>query len=180
LAGHWLERGDLFGEHSSQVSDKLLRHWKAALGPSSSAGYGLERSRTGAVLTAHVLFPLIDVIYFGVSYYSVLTLNDLQLREASKSAKSMAVSNTGEVIAGIPNKWASSAMGGLAKLTTPPVTNVDYKLSEVAVYVTVTTNVSIEPLLKIPFLTKIPALGAPVEMKVARTKVLENPNDMFR
>lgn len=132
------------------------------------------------LLLMFALFPLIDVIYFGISYYSVLTLNDLQLREASKSAKSMAVSNTGEVIAGIPNKWAGSAMGGLAKLTAPPITNVDYKLSEVAVYVTVTTNVSIEPLLKIPFLTKIPALGAPVEMKVARTKVLENPNDMFR
>lgn len=132
------------------------------------------------LLLMFALFPLIDVIYFGISYYSVMTLNDIQLREASKSAKSLAVSDKGEVIAGIPNKWASSAMGGLARLSGPPVTKVDYKLSEVAVYVTVTTNVSIEPLLKIPFLAKIPALGAPVEMKVARSKLLENPNDMFR
>lgn len=132
------------------------------------------------LLLIFALFPLIDVIYFGISYYSVMTLNDLQLREASKSAKSLAVSTTGEVIAGIPNKWGSSAMGGLAKLTNPPVTSVDYKLSEVAVYVTVTTNVSIEPLLKIPFLAKVPALGEPVAIKVARTKILENPNDMFR
>lgn len=131
------------------------------------------------LLLMFALFPLIDVIYFGISYYSVMTLNDLQLREASKSAKSLAISPNGEVIAGIPNKWASSALGGLAHLSTPPVTNVDYKLSEVAVYVTVSTNVSIEPLLKIPFLAKIPALGAPVEIKVARTKVLENPNDIF-
>lgn len=132
------------------------------------------------LLLMFALFPVIDVIYFGISYYSVVTLNDLQLREASKSAKSEAISATGDVIAGIPNKWSSSALGGLARLTEPPKTSVDYKLSEVAVYVTVTTKVSIEPLLKIPFLAKVPGLGAPVEINVARAKVLENPNDIFR
>lgn len=152
--------------------------------------FGYGRRRRGSALSEagpalflllmFALFPVIDVIYFGVSYYSVVTLNDLQLREASKSAKSMAVSTSGDVIVGIPNKWSNSALGGLARLSQPPKTSVDYKLSEVAVYVTVTTKVSIEPLLKIPFMAKIPGLGAPVEINVARTKVLENPNDIFR
>ncbi len=48
----------------------------------------------------------------------------------------------------MPTRWSASALGGLARLSGPPVTTVDYKLSEVAVYVSVTTNVSIEPLLK--------------------------------
>ena len=132
------------------------------------------------LLLMFAIFPVIDVIYFGVSYYSVVTLNDLQLREASKSAKSLAVSPKGDVIYGVPTRWASSALGGLARLTNPPSTSVDYKLSEVAVYVSVTTKVSIEPLLKIPFLAAVPGLGAPVEINVGRTKLLENPNDIFR
>lgn len=132
------------------------------------------------LLLMFAIFPVIDVIYFGVSYYSVVTLNDLQLREASKSAKSLAISPKGDVILGLPNRWASSALGGLARLSGPPITTVDYKLSEVAAYVSVTTKVSIEPLLKIPFLVKVPGLGAPIEINVARTKLLENPNDIFR
>lgn len=132
------------------------------------------------LLLMFAIFPVIDVIYFGVSYYSVVTLNDLQLREASKSAKSLAISPKGEVIYGMPTRWSASALGGLARLSGPPVTTVDYKLSEVAVYVSVTTKVSIEPLLKIPFLVKVPGLGAPIEINVARMKLLENSNDIFR
>jgi len=155
-----------------------------------SAGFARERRRRGSALSEagpalflllmFAIFPVIDVIYFGVSYYSVVTLNDLQLREASKSAKSLAVSPKGDVILGLPNRWSSSALGGLARLSGPPITSVDYKLSEVAVYVSVTTKVSIEPLLKIPFLVKVPGLGAPIEINVARSKLLENPNDIFR
>lgn len=126
------------------------------------------------------IFPVIDLIYFGVSYYSVVTLNDLQLREASRSAKSMAVSDRGDVIQGIPNRWSTSALGGLARLSMPPITKVDYKITEHNVYVNVTTKVSIEPLLKIPFLAQVPGMGAPVEINVARMKGLENPNDIFR
>ncbi len=132
------------------------------------------------LLLMFALFPVIDVIYFGVSYFSVVTLNDLQLREASKSAKSLAVSPKGDIIYGLPNRWSTSALGGLARLSEPPTTSVDYKMSEVAVYVSVTTKVSIEPLLKIPFLVSVPGLGAPIVINVARTKLLENPNDIFR
>jgi len=132
------------------------------------------------LLLMFAIFPVIDVIYFGVSYYSTVTLNDLQLREASKSAKSMAISATGDVMAGVPNRWSNSALGGLARLTNPPTTAVNYQISECAVYVSVTTTVSIEPLLKIPFMPGVPGLGAPVVVNVTRTKLLENPNDIFR
>jgi len=132
------------------------------------------------LLSMFAIFPVIDLIYFGVSYFSIVTLNDLQVREASKSPKSLAVSAKGDVIQGIPTRWTNSALGGLARLTNPPETTVDYKISEVAVYVSVTTKVSIEPLLKIPFLAQIPGMGAPVVINVARTKPLENSNDMFR
>lgn len=163
---------------------------KTQNGVSGKLRYPRGRRRRGSALSEagpalfllcmFAIFPVIDLIYFGVSYYSVVTLNDLQLREASKSAKSIAVSPKGDVMYGIPTRWSSSALGGLARLTNPPLTAVNYKISEVAVYVSVETKVSIEPLLKIPFLAQIPGMGAPVVINIARTKALENANDMFR
>ncbi|MBA3859737.1 MAG: hypothetical protein C0507_22750 [Cyanobacteria bacterium PR.3.49] len=163
---------------------------KTRFGVNRRTMHSSERRRRGSALSEagpalfllcmFAIFPVIDLIYFGVSYYSVVTLNDLQLREASKSPKSLAVSPKGDVIAGIPLRWTNSALGGLARLTNPPLTAVNYKISEVAVYVSVETKVSIEPLLKIPFLAQIPGMGAPVVINIARTKPLENPNDMFR
>lgn len=126
------------------------------------------------------IFPVVDLIYFGVSYYSVVTLNDLQLREASKMAKSEAISPKGPVIQTVPFNWMNSALGGLAKLSGPPSTEVSYSVGEANVYVTVNTAVSIEPLLKIPFFTKIPGLGEPLLVRIGRTKVLENPHDVLR
>lgn len=128
------------------------------------------------------IFPVIDLIYFGVSYYSVVTLNDLQLREASKIAKSEAISPKGPVIQTVPFNWMNSTLGGLAKLSAPPATNISYAMGDgnSNVYVTVDTQVSIEPLLKIPFFTKIPGLGEPLQVKIGRTKMLENPNDLLR
>jgi hypothetical protein len=163
---------------------------KTPFGLSRRKQFPVGRRRRGSALSEagpalfllfmFAIFPVVDLIYFGVSYFSIVTLNDLQLREASKSPKSLAVSAKGDVIAGIPTRWANSALGGLARLTNPPLTTVNYKISEVAVYVSVETKVSIEPLLKIPFLAQIPGMGAPVEINIARTKPLENPNDMFR
>ena len=132
------------------------------------------------LLLMFAIFPVIDIIYFGVSYYSVVTLNDLQLREACKISKSEAISPTGPVIQGVPARWLPTALGGLARLSEPPATEVSYSLGESNVYVSVNTKVSIEPLLKIPFLAKIPGLGAPVVISVGRTKLMENPNEVFR
>jgi len=139
----------------------------------SGAGPGLF------LLLVFAVFPVLDLIFLGISYYSCITLNDLQLREAVKVSKSEATAPNGVIAVAVPNQWRRTMIGGLARLAQDPLTNVSYSFGKGNVYVTVVTSVAIQPLLTIPFFPQVPGLGAPISCSISGTRVLENANSVF-
>lgn len=127
------------------------------------------------------LFPVVDMIVCGYNYCSCLTLNDLQLREACKLPRSMAGAANGAVKLTIPQNWQSSIIGGLSGTTTLPETAVNYNLSKSGnVFVSVTTNCTINPFLTIPFFNGVPGVGAPFTVTITNKRVMENPANYLR
>lgn len=122
-----------------------------------------------------MLFPVIDVIAMGASYAGVHTLNDLQLREASRLTKSQVLLVDGAVQSSIPLQWRQTVLAFLTDPNQDIQTSVDYHVGESAVYVSVTTAVTFHPLLTIPFFNAIPGLGAPFTFTVGGSRPLENP-----
>lgn len=141
---------------------------------------GAALSETGPaffLLFLFAVFPVVDLIFLGISYFSCITLNDLQSREAAKVAKSEATNASGSVQGTIPNQWKGTALGQLARLSQPPVTDVSYTIEGSNIYVTVSTSCAIQPLLMIPFFPNVPGIGAPVPVFVSRSKLLESPRN---
>ncbi|MBS2008139.1 MAG: hypothetical protein JST01_13915 [Cyanobacteria bacterium SZAS TMP-1] len=118
---------------------------------------------------------MLDIIGLCFGYLSCATMNDLQLREAAKVPKSIATSQTGAVQQAIPQKYMSTVMGAFSGLTALPVTQVDYKASNSAIYVSVSTTVTVRPFLTIPFFFKVPGLGEPASFTISNSRILENP-----
>lgn len=121
------------------------------------------------------VFPVMDIIGLCFGYLSCATMNDLQLREAAKVPKSEATSQSGAVQQAIPQKYMTTVMGAFSGLTALPVTQVDYKASTSAIYVTVSTTVTVRPFLTIPFFVKVPGLGEPASFTISNSRILENP-----
>ena len=121
------------------------------------------------------VFPVIDIIALSFNYTSLMSLNDIQLREAVKLPKSIATNPKGPVLGTIPDKWMSTVLGGAANLEERPTTGVDYDASSGNMYVQVSTTVTLRPLLNIPFFFKVPGLAAPVTFTVASSRLIENP-----
>ncbi|CAN5237200.1 hypothetical protein BH11CYA1_BH11CYA1_42350 [soil metagenome] len=121
------------------------------------------------------LFPVIDIIALSFNYTSLMSLNDIQLREAVKLPKSIATNPKGPVVGSIPDKWMATVLGGAANLEERPATSVGYDASSGNMYVQVSTTVSLRPLLNIPFFYKVPGIGAPVSFTVSSSRLIENP-----
>lgn len=153
---------------STRLKTRLKGHRGAALSETGPAFF---------LLFLFAVFPVIDLIFLGISYFSCITLNDLQSREAARVAKSEATSTTGSVQGTIPNQWRITSLGQLARLAQPPVTSVSYQIERNNIYVTVATTCSIQPLLMIPFFPNIPGIGAPVTVFISRSKLLESPRN---
>jgi len=116
-----------------------------------------------------------DIIGLCFGYLSCATMNDLQLREAAKVPKSEATAQGGAVQQAIPQKYMTTVMGAFSGLTGLPVTQVGYKASTSAIYVTVSTTVTVRPFLTIPFFVKVPGLGEPASFTISNSRILENP-----
>lgn len=127
------------------------------------------------LLLVVAVFPVLDLIFDGLGYCSCVTLNNLQLREAVRVPKSQATDPAGVVQQDIPNSWRASALGGLAPLMDNPVTQVTYDIAAGNAIASVSTTVSVRPLLVIPFFPNIPGLSAPMQFTITTSRILENP-----
>jgi hypothetical protein len=152
--------------------------------PDQRAKKGSRRARGSALaefgpalffLFIFAVFPVVDIIGLCFGYLSCVTMNDLQLREAAKLPKSVATLQTGSVQQIIPQKYMATVMGAFSGLTELPVTTVTYTLGKTAVYVTVSTTVTVRPFLTIPFFVKVPGLGEPASFTISNNRILENP-----
>lgn len=121
------------------------------------------------------VFPVMDIIGLCFGYLSCVTMNDLQLREAAKEPKSVATMQCGAVQQTIPQNYMSTVMGAFSGLTDLPVTAITYTPGTTAVYVTVSTTVTVRPFLTIPFFVKVPGLGEPATFTISNSRILENP-----
>lgn len=128
------------------------------------------------LLLVVAVFPVLDLIFDGLGYSAVVTLNNLQLREAVRVPKSQATDPNGAVQLQIPNNWRASAFGGLAPLMADPVTEVSYDVVACNAMLTVSTTVSVRPLLVIPFFPNVPGLSAPMPFTITSSRILENPS----
>ncbi|CAN5368032.1 hypothetical protein BH10CYA1_BH10CYA1_19760 [soil metagenome] len=127
------------------------------------------------LLLVVAVFPVLDLIFDGLGYCAVVTLNNLQLREAVRVPKSQAIDPNGAVQLGIPNNWRASAFGGLAPLMADPVTEVSYDVVAGNAMLTISTTVSVRPLLVVPFFPNVPGLSAPMPFTITTSRILENP-----
>jgi hypothetical protein len=120
------------------------------------------------------VFPVLDIIGLCFGYLSCVNMNDLQLREAVKLPKSLATSQCGTVMQTIPQTYMTTVMGAFSGLTDIPVTNVSYNPGKSAIFVTVSTTVTVRPFLTIPFFVKVPGLGEPASFTISNSRILEN------
>lgn len=147
---------------------------------SSFGGTIAETGPALFILLLMLFFPLLDLVAMGASYMSCVTLNDLQLREASLLPKAEAQSDTGAVKKKIPDDWKSKGIGAFVGLEKPVETTVDYvtgtkdKHERQDMLVRVTTNVRCRPFLTIPFFPGIPGLGAPMDFRIQTERLVEN------
>lgn len=130
------------------------------------------------------LLPAIDMVFMGIDYASLYTLNELQLREAQKSPKSQAFRIDGPVIEGIPAQWKKSLLGSFV----PAEPNYQTQLSYTPVpwqpvggsqtlnfwFVQVKTTVTFRPFFIVPFMGGVPGLGAPITFVVTNRRPVEN------
>jgi hypothetical protein len=121
------------------------------------------------------VFPVMDIIGLCFGYLSCASMNDLQLREAAKVPKSVATLQTGSVQQAIPQKYMATVMGAFSGLTDLPQTSVSYTPGQTAVYVQVSTTVTVRPFLTIPFFGMVPGLGEPATFTISNSRILENP-----
>ncbi|PWT95135.1 MAG: hypothetical protein C5B53_11895 [Candidatus Melainabacteria bacterium] len=147
----------------------------------------LVRNRQGSVLSEAgpalfilficAVFPVIDIIFIGLSYCACSTLNSLQLREVARLPSSQAMAGAQSV----EQRWKSSGLGYLAVSNTDPTVSITYNNGEdttigTDVYVNVATTFTVRPLLTIPFLPGVPGLGAPMQWTVRGQRLMENPH----
>jgi hypothetical protein len=128
------------------------------------------------LLLVVAVFPVLDLIFDGLAYCACVTLNNLQLREAVRVPKSQATDPSGTVQLDIPNNWRASSLGGLAPLMSDPVTEVTYDVVAGNAVASVSTTLSVRPLMVIPFFPNVPGLSAPMPLTITTTRILENPS----
>ena len=115
------------------------------------------------------VFPIVDVIFAGVTYCTCMAANDMELNEAAKVPSTEAVDTVNEIL----GRWQFSGLGQFVGLTQQPVVKISYPDSQ---YVVVSTTFSVKPLLPIPFFVGVPGLNAPFIYTIADRKLLESPS----
>jgi hypothetical protein len=129
------------------------------------------------ILFICAVFPVMDIIFIGISYCACSTLNSLQLREVARLPASQAMAGAQTV----EQRWKTSGLGYLAGSNIDPTVSISYNNGEdnpigTDVYVNVVTNFSVRPLLTIPFFPGVPGLGAPLLWTVRGQRLMENPH----
>lgn len=157
------------------MKPKYRRRYRTITRRRNEEGSALSEMAPGIFLLVFFgLFLVVDVIALGYNYCSVVNLNDLQIREASKLPKSAAKDPKGTVKKLIPDKWKSTAIGAISSVPSEPVTTIGYYPGPGGVYVKVTTAATISPMITIPVMPGVPGLGAPATLTVTSQKLLEN------
>ena len=147
----------------------------------NEAGSALSEMAPGLFLLIFFgLFLVVDVIALGYNYCSIVNLNDLQIREASKLPKSAAKDPKGTVKTVIPSKWKSTAVGAISNVPSDPVTTLGYYPGPGGIYVKVTTAATVNPMITIPVMPGVPGLGAPATLTVTSQKLLENSRSVVQ
>lgn len=143
----------------------------------------LEAGPALFILFIFLLYPLINLLGLGFSYYSVYTLNDIQTREASLLRRSEAMSEGGIILKQIPDAWKNQGLGRFANVLEGPETVITYTdgtadnngvLDKV---VHINTRIICRPCISVPWFAVIPGLGAPVTFGMTSSRVLENPDN---
>jgi len=124
------------------------------------------------------VFPVVDAMFAGYTYFASVLLNNLELREASR----IPASDTEDAMTRIAYNWQNSGLGRLASVIGQPQTQCAYNVVNIEgavhpgteTYVTVSTTVTVKPCCPIPFFGKIPCLGAPVTYSIVGKKIMEN------
>jgi hypothetical protein len=119
------------------------------------------------------ILPVVNMIGMGLTYCSCTLLNNLELREATRTPHSQLI----PVFASIQQNWQSSLLGQVTGLTIPPATDVSYNNNNGAdTYVTVSNVFTAKSFLTVPFFKGVPGLGAPWTYTIAGSRVLEDPS----
>lgn len=129
------------------------------------------------VLLLFIFFPFVNLLMLGLTYSSIAALNYAQLREAAVSTHQEALDPRGRVLKLIPEEWQTHGFG--ARVVGKPATKLSYEQAQKSgtlqdELVIVSTSVTAEPFLKLPFFPGIPALGAPVTLSVSTQRLVEN------
>ena len=125
-----------------------------------------------------LFFPLLDMVALGLTYNAGFTLTDLQAEKAAVVSSTDAKSDTGPVKGKVVNAWMQTGIGSFTKLAAPPITDIAYPLIDGIQYVSVTTTISANPFLTIPFIPGIPGMSAPVNLTFSSRRVLEDPRHL--
>ena len=118
------------------------------------------------------VFPMLNLIFLGLTYSSCALLNKLELRIAAQTPSS----ELQPALAAIQQKWQSTGIGQFAGVTAPPACNVTYSNLGTDIYVNVATTFTVKSFVSIPFFAGVPGLGAPWTYTIAGKRVLENPS----
>ena len=124
-----------------------------------------------------LFLPLVNLISIGGKYCACAVLNDLQTRKAVLLPKSEATDPDGPVAGTAVREWQESALGAFVNLTETPVTEVSYG-DDGTVYVR--TTFCVTPLLSMPMLGAIPAVGGPVIFTIGSSGLIEDPGNRGR
>src|SRR6185437_9350629 len=124
------------------------------------------------ILLMMIFFPMLDLMGMAASYCSGMYLNMMQVKEAAVCQASDAQSNSGQVKKGVVDNWLQHGIGVFVKTTSYPGGNntkvvytngqLDPQTKIMDKFVTVTTTVTCQPFLTIPFWFPVPGLSAPM------------------
>ncbi len=148
----------------------LYRHNKSAR---SNRGSSLaELPPALFLLIFFAIFPVINLIGMGFTYCSCALLNNLELREASRTPHIQ----LNATLTSLQQNWQSSVVGQFAGLAAPPQTNVSYSSGNGAdTYVTVSNVFTARSFFNLPFFKGVPGLGGAWTYTIAGDRVLEDP-----
>lgn len=142
----------------------------------SGQGHSVEFGLALVVIFVIIVFPFIDFLFYSFTYGAGYILNHTQLRQAALTKNTEVKAEMDQITA----DWAATGLGQhVSKGQAPPTTEVTYKATGIGtdVEVTVTTTVTANSLIPIPFLSSIPGFGAPMQFVYSGQRLLENSTD---
>lgn len=127
------------------------------------------------ILFLFILFPLINLACLTLSFGGCWYLNYLQTREASVTVhvRGGAITNQKQVddaLAGVREQWLAIGLAQFAHAA-PGNTTVDFESTG---FVTVKTNITVQPFVTIPLPVSAPGLNAPITFSLASQRPVED------